>query len=54
MPTFVIGILFIYLFAVILGVLPSFGRGEVIELGFWTTGLLTISGLKAIISSYIR
>jgi len=49
LPTFVIGILFIYLFAVILGVLPSFGRGEVIDLGFWTTGLLTISGLKAII-----
>ena len=41
LPTFVIGILFIYLFAVILGVLPSFGRGEVIDLGFWTTGLLT-------------
>ena len=49
LPTFVIGILFIYLFAVILGVLPSFGRGEVIDLGFWTTGFLTISGLKAII-----
>ena len=49
LPTFVIGILFIYLFAVILGLLPSFGRGEVIDLGFWTTGLLTISGLKAII-----
>ena len=49
LPTFVIGILFIYLFAVILGVLPSFGRGDVIEFGFWTTGLLTISGLKAII-----
>ena len=49
LPTFVIGILFIYLFAVILGVLPSFGRGEVTELGFWTTGLLTTSGLKALI-----
>ena len=49
LPTFVIGILFIYLFAVILGVLPSFGRGEVVTLGFWTTGLLTVSGLKAII-----
>ena len=49
LPTFVIGILFIYLFAVILGVLPSFGRGEVVTLGFWTTGLLTASGLKAII-----
>jgi peptide/nickel transport system permease protein len=49
LPTFVIGILFIYLFAVSLGVLPSFGRGEVVDFGFWTTGLLTISGLKAII-----
>ena len=49
LPTFVIGILFIYLFAVILGVLPSFGRGEVIEIGFWTTGFLTSSGLKALI-----
>ena len=49
LPTFVIGILFIYLFSVILGVLPSFGRGEVIDIGFWSTGLLTISGLKAII-----
>ena len=43
LPTFVIGILFIYLFAVILGILPSFGRGEVVELGFWTTGFLTVS-----------
>ena len=34
LPTFVIGILFIYLFAVILGILPSFGRGEVVDLGF--------------------
>ena len=49
LPTFVIGILFIYLFSVILGILPSFGRGDVIELGFWSTGFLTISGLKAII-----
>ena len=49
LPTFVIGILFIYLFAVILGVLPSFGRGEVVSLGYWTTGFLTLSGLKAII-----
>jgi peptide/nickel transport system permease protein len=49
LPTFVIGILFIYLFAVILGILPSFGRGEVIDIGFWSTGFLTVSGLKAII-----
>jgi len=49
LPTFVIGILFIYLFSVILGILPSFGRGEVVDLGFWRTGFLTSSGLKAII-----
>jgi peptide/nickel transport system permease protein len=49
LPTFVIGIGLIYLFAVTLGWLPSFGRGEVVKLGFWSTGLLTPSGLKAII-----
>ena len=49
LPTFLIGILFIYLFAVILGILPSFGRGEVVDLGFWSRGFLTVSGLKAII-----
>ena len=56
LPTFLIGILLIYLFAVVLGWLPSFGRGEVVHLGWWTTGLLTISGLKALImpSSHAR
>ena len=49
LPTFVIGILFIYLFSVILGILPSFGRGEVVNFGFWSTGFLTISGIKALI-----
>ena len=49
LPTFIIGIMLIYFFSVILGVLPSFGRGQVIDLGFWTTGFLTISGLKALI-----
>jgi len=49
LPTFVIGILFIYLFSVILGILPLFGRGEVVDLGFWNTGFLTLSGIKAII-----
>jgi peptide/nickel transport system permease protein len=49
MPTFLIGILLIYVFSVWLNVLPSFGRGEVVDLGIWRTGLLTISGLKAII-----
>ena len=49
LPTFIIGIMLIYLFSVILGVLPSFGRGQVVDLGFWTTGFLSISGLKALI-----
>jgi peptide/nickel transport system permease protein len=50
LPTFLIGILLIYLFSVILGWLPSFGRGDVVKIGsWWTTGLLTESGLKAII-----
>src|SRR5207244_10092171 len=41
LPTFLIGILLIFVFAVSLRILPSFGRGEVIDLGFWSTGLLT-------------
>jgi peptide/nickel transport system permease protein len=50
LPTFLIGILLIYLFSVTLGLLPSFGRGEVVKLGnWWTTGLLTASGWKALI-----
>src|SRR6184192_2077017 len=49
LPTFLIGILLIYLFAVTLGWLPSFGRGDVVRIGWWTTGLLTLSGLKALI-----
>jgi peptide/nickel transport system permease protein len=50
LPTFLIGILLIYLFSVTLGWLPSFGRGDVVHIGsWWTTGLLTASGLKAII-----
>jgi peptide/nickel transport system permease protein len=50
LPTFVIGILLIYLFSVTLGLLPSYGRGDVIPItGWWTSGLLTFSGWKAII-----
>ena len=49
LPTFLIGILLIYIFAVILGWLPSYGRGEVVHFGWWSTGMLTISGLKALI-----
>lgn len=49
LPTFFIGILLIFVFAVQLKVLPSFGRGQVIDLGVWNTGLLTRSGWLAII-----
>ena len=49
LPTFLIGILLILVFAVYLGWLPSFGRGDTVALGWWTTGLLTPSGLKALI-----
>ena len=46
LPTFLIGILLILIFAVLLGWLPSFGRGETIAFGTWTTGVLTVDGLK--------
>src|SRR5271167_696633 len=50
LPTFLTGILLITLFSVTLGWLPSFGRGEVVHIGsWWTTGLLTVSGLKSLI-----
>jgi peptide/nickel transport system permease protein len=49
LPTFLIGILLIYLFAVTLGWLPSYGRGDTVQIGWWSTGLLTVSGLKALI-----
>ena len=49
LPTFLIGILLILLFGVVLRWLPTFGRGDVIELGWWSTGFLTASGLKSLI-----
>lgn len=49
LPTFLIGILFILVFSVWLGWLPSYGRGEIVELSFWTTGLLTTDGLMHLI-----
>ncbi|MEL7281546.1 MAG: ABC transporter permease [Pseudomonadota bacterium] len=77
LPTFLIGVLLIYLFSVGVDLpfaipvlwfeteswssfgliwientslgLPSFGRGDVVEIGGWTTGFLTESGLKALI-----
>jgi ABC-type dipeptide/oligopeptide/nickel transport system permease component len=49
LPTFLIGIGLIYVFAVELQWLPSFGRGQVVDLGWWKTGLLTESGLRSLI-----
>ncbi len=49
LPTFLIGILLIYVFSVELDLLPSFGRGDTVQVGGWSTGFLTSSGLKALI-----
>ncbi|WP_029030094.1 ABC transporter permease [Salinarimonas rosea] len=49
LPTFLIGIGLIYIFAVELRWLPSFGRGQTVAIGWWTTGLLTESGLKSLV-----
>ena len=49
LPTFLIGILLILVFSVWLGWLPSFGRGEVVDLGWWSTGFFTASGRAALI-----
>ncbi|MGB8842447.1 MAG: ABC transporter permease [Aliidongia sp.] len=49
LPTFLIGILLILIFAVWLRWLPSFGRGGVVQLGWWSTGFLTLDGWRALI-----
>lgn len=49
LPTFLTGILLIFLFGVTLRWLPTFGRGEVVAIGSWTTGLLTASGWRSLI-----
>ncbi|MDP0926348.1 ABC transporter permease [Paracoccus onubensis] len=49
LPSFVVGILLILVFSVTLGLLPAFGRGDVVQLGWWSTGFLTQSGLTALI-----
>jgi peptide/nickel transport system permease protein len=49
LPTFLIGILLILIFAVGLGWLPSFGRGATVDLGWWSTGLLKADGWQHII-----
>ena len=48
-PTFLMGILLIMIFAVYLGILPPFGRGDTVRIGFWRTGFLTWSGISHLI-----
>ena len=48
-PTFLMGILWVMLFAVYLEWLPPFGRGDTVTIGAWRTGLLTLDGLAHII-----
>jgi peptide/nickel transport system permease protein len=48
-PTFVIGIMLIFLFGVQLGWLPTFGRGGTVQIGSWTSSLFTIDGWRALI-----
>jgi len=49
LPTFLIGILLILLFAVLLGWLPSYGRGDTVMVGGWSTGMLTVDGWQHLI-----
>lgn len=48
-PTFLMGILWVMLFAVYLEWLPPFGRGDTVQIGPWRTGFLTLEGLKHLI-----
>lgn len=49
LPTFLIGILLILFFSVMLKWLPSFGRGDTVAFGSWTTGLLSVDGWKHLV-----
>lgn len=49
LPTFIIGISLIYIFAVHMGVLPSSGRAGTVALGGWKTSFLTIDGWRSIL-----
>ena len=48
-PSFVTGILLILIFSISLNWLPSFGRGDTVMLGFWSTGFLTLTGWKSLV-----
>ena len=48
-PTFVIGILLIFLFGVQLGWLPTFGRGGVVQVGEWSSSLFSFEGWRSLL-----
>ncbi|MBU2532666.1 MAG: ABC transporter permease [Alphaproteobacteria bacterium] len=48
-PSFLVAVLLVWLFSVELRILPAFGRGETLSLGWWSTGLLTASGLRSLV-----
>jgi len=48
-PTFLTGIQLIMIFSVYLGILPPYGRGETVQIGFWRTGFLTLDGIRHLI-----
>ncbi len=49
LPSFLVGILLILVFSVSLGWLPGYGRGDIVQIGWWSTGLLTSSGRAALV-----
>ena len=49
LPTFLIGILLIFIFSVSLGLLPSFGRQGVVNLRWWSTSFLTWDGIRSLV-----
>ena len=49
LPTFLIGVLLIWIFAVLLGWLPSFGRSGTVDTGLWRTGLISINGWRSLV-----
>lgn len=48
-PVFLTAIVLIYIFSIKLGWLPSYGRGELVKLGGWQTGMLTLDGWKHLV-----
>jgi peptide/nickel transport system permease protein len=49
LPSFFAGVMLIWLFSVTLDMFPSFGRGDTVQMGWWSTGLLTVSGWRSLV-----